>query len=191
MTSDTLSDFWNANASAEAEASRGQSLLDPRTIVDFWREHYLDTYIAPGGSKIKFITGNRGSGKSRCLRLFLSEAAERGFKTAYLSAKNVWLHDFKEVYVAVLRAVDLRDCLQSCARSVVAQMGYRFEDIPQGMNFADYLVNEGKFDPIARLELRAQISGMFFKNPRIDKNFAVCAALLTGGILGHPALEPA
>jgi hypothetical protein len=32
---------------------------------------------------------------------------------------------------------------------------------------------------------------MFFKNPRIDKNFAICAGLMTGGILGHPSLEPA
>jgi hypothetical protein len=168
-----------------------RDLADVSSLVDFWREHYLDAYIALGGSKIKFITGNPGSGKSRFLRLFLAEAAERGFKTVSLSAKNVWLHDFKEIYVAVLNAVDLEACLEACARSIVAQMGCRFEDIPQGMNFADYLTREGRFDPIARLELRAQISAMFFKNPRIDKNFAVCAALMTGGILGHPMLESA
>jgi hypothetical protein len=191
MTSDILSDFGNENASAETETSRGQTFLDPQKIVDFWREHYLDAYIAPGGSKIKFIAGKSGSGKSRCLRLFLSDAAERGFKTAYLSAKNVWLHDFKEIYAAILRTTDLQTCLQVCARNIVAQMGYRFEDIPQGMHFADYLISEGKFDPVTRLELRTQLGDAFFKNPRIDKNFAVCAALLTGGILGHPALEPA
>ncbi|MDR2296313.1 MAG: ATP-binding protein [Clostridiales Family XIII bacterium] len=184
---------WNECASTETEkeAAFDPKRLDPQMIVDFWRDHYLDGYIAPGGSKIKFITGGPGSGKSRCLRLFLSEAESRRFKTAYLSAKNVWLHDFREIYVAILRAVDLPDCLQSCARGIVAQMGCRFEDIPQGMNFADYLISEGKFDPMARLERRAQLSDMFFKNPRVDKNFAVCAALLTGGILGHPALEPA
>jgi hypothetical protein len=194
MTADIrASDFWNAGAQAEVEraVSSGQTRPDPEPIVDFWREHYLDAYIAPGGSKIKFITGTRGSGKSRCLHLFLSEAEQRRFKTVYLSAKSVWIHDFKEIYAAILNAVDLPDCLQFCARSIVAQMGRRFEDIPQGMSFADYLMSEGAFDPIARLELRAQISAMFFKNPRIDKNFAVCAALITGGILGHPVLEPA
>ncbi|MDR2354604.1 MAG: ATP-binding protein [Clostridiales Family XIII bacterium] len=184
---------WNERASTETEkeAAFDQKLLEPQMIVDFWREYYLDAYIAPGGSKIKFITGGSGSGKSRCLRLFLSEAEKRRFKIAYLSAKSVWLHDFKEIYVAILRAVNLRDCLQSCAQRVVTQMGCRFEDIPQDMNFADYLMREGRFDPVTRLELRAQLSDMFFKNPRIDKNFAVCAALLTGGILGHPVLEPA
>jgi hypothetical protein len=186
-------DAQTADAEALGQASVDppeQAFADPNVIVDFWREHYLDAYIAPGGSKIKFITGAQGSGKSRCLGLFLSEAAERNYKAVSLSAKRVWMHDFKEIYVAILNAVDLPGCLQVCARDIVGKMGYRFEDIPQGMNFADYLVSLGAFDPIARLELRTQLSAVFFKNPRIDKNFAVCAALMTGGILGHPPLEP-
>jgi hypothetical protein len=184
-------DFRSGDAAVEDADAAPQGSADPSLIVDFWREHYLDAYIAPGGSKIKFITGNPGSGKSVCLRLFLSEATERRFKTVSLSARNVWLHDFKEIYAAILNAADLRGCLEVCARDIVAKMGYRFEDIPQGMNFADYLVSIGAFDPIARLELRTQLAAAFFKNPRIDKNFAACAALMTGGILGHPILEPA
>jgi hypothetical protein len=167
----------------------GKDLADMKHLVDFWREHYLDSYIALGGSKIKFITGDPGSGKSHFLQSFLTEASERGFKTVSLSAKSVWLHDFKEIYTAILNTVDIQACLEICARNIVAQMGYHFEDIPQNINFADSLMREDLFDPIARLELRAQISAMFFKNPRIDKNFAVCAALMTGGILGHPRLE--
>jgi Cdc6-like AAA superfamily ATPase len=184
-------DFQGENAPfSNAETSR-QTFADPRLIVDFWRERYLDAYIAPGGSKIKFITGPPGSGKSHCLRLFLSAAEDRGHKNVSLSAKKVWMHDFKEIYVAILNAVDLPACLQTCARDIVAKMGYRFEDIPSGMNFAEHLVSIGAFDPIARLELRNRLSAMFFKNPRIDKNFAVCVALMTGGVLGHPTLESA
>jgi hypothetical protein len=182
--------FQDGGARAGDDGAPRRSSADPALIADFWREHYLDAYIAPGGSKIKFITGSPGSGKSRCLALFLSEAAEQGYKAVPLSAKKVWMHDFKEIYAAVLNAADLPGCLQSCAQTIVARMGYRFEDIPQGMNFADYLLSIGAFDPIARLELRTQLAAMFFKNPRIDKNFAVCAALMTGGILGHPLLEP-
>ena len=37
--------------------------------TDFWREKYLREYIREGGSKIKFITGRQGSGKSHLLRL--------------------------------------------------------------------------------------------------------------------------
>ena len=31
-------------------------------LTDFWSEKYLKEYIAYGGSKIKFITGKKGSG---------------------------------------------------------------------------------------------------------------------------------
>jgi hypothetical protein len=184
-----ISDFLGSDSQDRGADTR--DLADPAPIVDFWREHYLDAHIARGGSKIKFITGHPGSGKSRFLRLLLAEATERGFKTVSLSAKKVWLHDFKELYTAILNAADLQGCFDACARSVALQMGYRVEDIPQGMTFADALSREGLFDPVARLELRTQLNAMFFKNPRIDKNFAVCAALMTGGVLGHPLLEPA
>jgi hypothetical protein len=178
--------FGSSNADSTDQCS-----AEIKHIVDFWLEHYLDAYIALGGSKIKFVTGDAGNGKSRFLRTFLAEADKRRFKTVSLSAKNVWLHDFKEIYVAILNAVDIKGCIEICAKNIVEQMGYRFDDIPQAMNFAEYLMRENLFDPIVRLELRAQISGMFFKNPRIDKNFAVCAAMMTGGFLGHPLLEQA
>ena len=36
-------------------------------IMDFWKENYLANYLAKGGSKIKFVTGRTGSGKSHFL----------------------------------------------------------------------------------------------------------------------------
>ena len=159
-------------------------------ITDFLSEEYLDAYISLGGSKIKFITGNQGSGKSHCLRLFLSEAAARRYKVVSLSARSSWIHDFKEIYAGILAAVDITACLERCAQNVVKEMGYAPEAIPAGTSFADYLAGQDLFDPVTRRELRSQINGMLFKNPRIDKNFAICAGLMTGGILGHPSLEP-
>jgi Cdc6-like AAA superfamily ATPase len=176
---------------ADVGAASQETRVETKQLVDFWCERYLDAYIAPGGSKIKFITGNPGSGKSAYLRMFMSEADERLFKTASISAKNVWMHDFKEIYAAILDKADLQDCLRICAQYVVTQMGYDFDDIPQDKSFADYLTDKGLFDPLARLELRTQVGALFFRNHRIDKNFAVCAALLTGGFLGHPVLESA
>ena len=160
-------------------------------ITDFWLEQYLDAYISLGGSKIKFLTGDHGSGKSHCLGLFLAEAAARRYRTVALSARSSWIHDFKEIYAGALASVDFPLCLKRCAGSVIVEMGYRPEDIPEGMSFADYLASRDLFDPVTRRELRSQLNAMFFKNPRIDKNFAICAGLMTGGILGHPPLEPA
>ncbi|MDR1559196.1 MAG: ATP-binding protein, partial [Clostridiales bacterium] len=158
-------------------------------ITDFWREHYLDNFIRLGGAKIKFVTGSAGSGKTHCLRLFLSRARERGFKTVYISAKDVWLNDFKEVYAAILKAVDLPGALNNCARLIVENMGYNPDDIPEGQTFFDYLSANGNIDALTKRELRDQISRVYLKNPRLDNNFAVCCSILTGGILGYPILE--
>ncbi|MDR0654347.1 MAG: ATP-binding protein [Synergistaceae bacterium] len=160
-------------------------------ITDFWLEQYLDAYISLGGSKIKFLTGGSGSGKSHYLSLFLAEARNRRYRTVALSARSSWIHDFKEIYAGALVSVDFELCLKRCADRAIVEMGYNPEDIPEGMSFADYLASRDLFDPVTRRELRSQLNAMFFKNPRIDKNFAICAALITGGILGYPPLEPA
>jgi archaellum biogenesis ATPase FlaH len=158
-------------------------------ITDFWLEQYLDAYIAPGGSKIKFITGRRGSGKTHCMRLFLAGAKKRGYKTALISAGSTWVSDFRGIYTAVLKAVDLPDCLQQCANRIIEAMGFQPGDIPRGSTFADFLSSAGGMDPMTRRELREQIVRYFLKNPRIDNNFALACAIMTGGILGYPPLE--
>jgi hypothetical protein len=160
-------------------------------ITDFWSDQYLDRYISKGGSKIKFLTGSKGSGKSRCLSLFLSDAQNRNFKTVSISANSTWIHDFKEIYVAALEQVDITKCLKKCADNIIINMGYIPEEIPVGMTFTDYLSSEVLLDPISKRELRTMLNDMFFKNPKIDMNFAICAALITGDILGYPTLEPA
>ena len=51
-------------------------------ITDFWRDKYLREYISAGGSKIKFITGQRGSGKTHLLHL-LSNLPERNISLLF------------------------------------------------------------------------------------------------------------
>jgi hypothetical protein len=160
-------------------------------VTDFWNEQYLDAYISRGGSKIKFLTGHPGSGKSHALRLFLSDARARKYKTVALSAKQIWIHDFKEIYSAAFKAINFHACLKTCADKIIAGLGYEPADVPPIVTFADFLMARGAFDPITRRELRTLLNEMFFRNPRIDKNFAIGAALFTGDILGYPQLEPA
>ncbi len=154
-------------------------------VSDFLRDMYLP-YIANGGSKIKFVTGREGSGKTHLLELMLADAADAGFKAASFSAKNIWLNDFKEIYFEVLRTVDLMDCLAGCRDSIIRQMGFRPEDVPSHSTFADYLSAENQLDAITKREIRQTLSGMFLKNPH---NFAFTCSLLTGYLLGYPTLE--
>jgi Cdc6-like AAA superfamily ATPase len=160
-------------------------------VTSFWKEKYLDEYIAKGGSKIKFVTGSSGSGKTALLTAFSSAANAAGasFIVANLSAKTTWLHDFKEIYTAVLGKADLIACLGRVADKIIFELGYEPKDIPAGISFTDYLASAGQLDPITKREIRVLLNRTFMENPLIDNNFALSCSLITGEILGHPTLE--
>ena len=173
-----------SDKSALAEMSVG---IQP--FVSHLEEKYLSEYISLGGSKIKFVTGRPGSGKTHFLSYLSAKAAAMGFVTVNFSARDVWLHDFKEIYLEIFKHCDLPGCLEACAGEVVKGLGYEPSEIPQGVTFADHLSALGEFDAITKKEIRNQLRSYFLKNPLIDNNFAVACSLLTGGILGHPVLE--
>lgn len=163
--------------------------LDPLTA--FLSDQYLDHYICLGGSKMKFVTGRSGSGKTHFSMRMLDEAADRGFMTVSFSAKDVWLHDFREIYLEILRQCDIEHILKGCADQIVRELGYDPAQIGPGKSFMDHLSEKGEADPISRGEIRSALRTYFTKNPLLDNNFACCCSILTGGILGHPVLEPA
>ena len=157
-------------------------------LTDFLTEQYLDDYITEGGSKIKFTAGRRGSGKTHFSRIMQIEAEERDFITVRFSAQDIWLNDFKEVYLEILRQSDIERILKGCAGKIIREMDMDPAEIPESMTFMDYLAEQGKADPLSKNAIRGAIREMF-ANPRLDNNFAICCSLLTGGILGHPLLE--
>lgn len=158
-------------------------------ITDFWKKHYLDEYIREGGSKIKFVTGRAGSGKTHLLNYIAMTAWEENYVTAGFSARDIWIHDFKEIYVEVFRQCDIVECLRRCSLQIIKNLGFAPEEIPADMTFMDYLSQNDSGDAITRREIRLQLKSMFLENPMIDNNFALACSLLTGGILGHPILE--
>lgn len=167
----------------------GQLTCGIRFLADFWREKYLQEYIRNGGSKIKFVTGRTGSGKTHFLRLMTSMAREENYRTVWFSAKDVWMHDFKEIYVEIFHQCDLMSCLEAASRQLIREMGYDPQDIPEGMRFIDYLSQNGEGDAVTKREIRAQLRRFFLENPLMDNNFALACSMLTGSILGYPILE--
>ena len=94
-----LSEAPGANAVTE-ELTVGMDRL-----ADFWGRHYLEEFIPHGGSKIKFITGRAGSGKTHLLNLLTRKADSLGYITVNLSARRFMLHDFREIYLEILRQI--------------------------------------------------------------------------------------
>lgn len=158
-------------------------------LADFWREKYLQEYIRNGGSKIKFVTGRQGSGKTHFLRLMASIAREENYMTIQFSAKDIWMHDFKEIYVEIFTQCDILKCLEGVGRHLIQEMGFDYRDIPDGMKFIDYLSQNGMGDALTKREIRTQLRQIFLDNPMMDNNFALACSMLTGSILGYPVLE--
>lgn len=160
-----------------------------RFLTDFWKEKYLQEYIKNGGSKIKFVTGRKESGKTHFLRLMASTAEKENYKVVQFSAKNIWMHDFKDIYVEIFRQCDIMECLEKVSCRLIRDMGFDHHDIPQGMKFIDYLSQNGVGDAINKREIRSQLRLLFLDNPMLDNNFALACSMLTGYILGYPRLE--
>lgn len=158
-------------------------------LTDFLTEKYIQEYIAQGGSKIKFVTGCAGSGKTYLLRFMCDKAQESNYRPVFFSAKKIWLHDFKEIYLEILRQCKLMECLKGCAENLVRGMGYEPSEIPDDRTFIDYLAQENMSDALNRREIRTQLKEMFLDNPLLDNNFALACSMLTGSILGYPVLE--
>ena len=49
--------------------------------LDHIRDHYLANYIASGGSKVKVLVGDAGSGKTHLLRCIQQDAKTLGYET--------------------------------------------------------------------------------------------------------------
>ncbi|MCD7922706.1 MAG: ATP-binding protein [Clostridiales bacterium] len=177
-----MSDFENKSSSADLSCG-----ID--FLTDFWQEKYLQEYIPRGGSKIKFITGRPGSGKTHFLRLVTGLAREEHYKTVSFSANDIWMHDFRDIYVEILEQCNIMHCLEAASQCVIREMGYDPAEIPEGMKFIDYLSQNGAGDPVTRREIRSQLRRLFLDNPLLDNSFALACSMLTGSILGHPTLE--
>ena len=159
------------------------------SLTDFISSKYLKNYIPAGGSKIKFVTGNPGSGKTHFAIWMQNEAERNGFLTVFLSAKDFWLHDFREVYLQIIKQCDVSHILEGCAKTVVERMGHDPNAIPAGKKYVDLLSEMGENDAITRNALRQVLREMFVRNPLLDNTFAACCSMLTGDLLGHPILE--
>ncbi|WP_285825809.1 BREX system ATP-binding domain-containing protein [Schaedlerella arabinosiphila] len=192
-----FSDKNNTVPFPQSENSQTASALDSARqltcgidfLTDFWKEKYLQEYIKNGGSKIKFITGRTGSGKSHFLRLMTAIAQNEHYKTVQFSAKNIWMHDFKELYKEIFLQCGIMECLEGISRHLIREMGYDPDEVSDGMRFIDYLSEHGQADALTRREIRTQLKHIFLENPMLDNNFALACSMLTGSILGYPVLE--
>ena len=159
------------------ERTRGEGL---RFLLDFWKQKYLEEYIPNGGSKIKFLTGKDGSGKTYALHQIMQDARECGYLAVMFSAGDISLADFAQIYREIAAKADISQCLDKYADEILRSLGKNPELIPEGRTAIDYYTSTGEMSIILRSEIRDAITTSVLKNPNIDHTFAqVCALLLS------------
>ncbi len=101
-----------------------QMTLGRGVWLDRVREHYLENYLADGGSKVKVLVGDAGTGKTHLLRSVAQDAQMLGYATVYLSARKHKLNDLPGLYQAIVAQLDMDALVQGVCCYVAAELGY-------------------------------------------------------------------
>jgi hypothetical protein len=150
-------------------------------VQDFWLTNYVGRFIPHGGSKVKWIRGREGAGKSHLLRSLALAAEASGMLTAELDAQATSLRGIDEFVRAVLGALDYRRVIDRLSEQVVVQMGYDPEDVAGDDSFLAWLVREH-----TRVETRASaaIREAVLKPLDIDLNLKTALGFALDRTLG-------
>ena len=129
-------------------------------------EDDLDHYIAKGGAKVRFISGDYGDGKTHFMSVVRHLAMEKGFAVSFVVlTRDVPIHKFETVYQAVVR--QLRGNFTGTGiRALLTAWLDRLEKAP----------GKGQ-GPDAGPSYRA-LAGQFKEIPEMDISFANALAAL-------------
>ena len=111
-------------------------------VSSFLKKEYFDTFISHGGSKIKFVTGKKGRGKSHLLKLLAFDAEDSGFVTVELDSRSLLLSDLTNLYLAVFEKLDLDDLVKRSAVRMMNSIGYDYTPVNM-KSFSSWLSDQG------------------------------------------------
>ncbi len=118
--------------------------VDPGGIAAFWRDQYLGSYVAEGGSAVKWLRGREGSGKTRLLSEMRRVAAAEGYLTAGVSAREVMIGRFDELYRVILRDLPLEDIARRFAAEAAHRAGAPDFRPGEDVDLETYLLARGR-----------------------------------------------
>lgn len=123
-------------------AALRQVSVDPGDIQAFWQTHYLDRFIRRGGSKVKWVVGREGAGKTHALRYLEMVAQSAGYLTVALDARVTSLRGIQELTREALAILDRTVILNGLTEQAIQKMGYEVEEQDPSAPFLEWLVND-------------------------------------------------
>ncbi len=115
------------------ELRKGSVPADDVTVFTVGRENWLkfieddlDHYIAKGGAKVRFISGDYGDGKTHFMSVISNMAKQKGFAVSFVVlTREVPIHKFEMVYQSIVRQLDALQTSQDSKTSEAPETGIR------------------------------------------------------------------
>ena len=143
-------------------------------------DYYLDNYIPKGGSKVKVLIGNEGTGKTHLLRCIEYKAREMGYNSIYFSARNVEnkINNIINFYRMIAANIDFEKIITGLCLKVATNMGYN-EDVYDGSGkIMPLLIKDGFGQYDAAREIRNAVYNTF-KDSDLSPSFFTFACIIT------------
>lgn len=132
--------------------------VDTGAMNRFWVEHYACRFIPAGGSKVKWIQGREGSGKSHALHQLALEARHVGMLVVELDAQTEWLRGIEEFVRSLLQKLPYETVLYALSRQVINKMGYDAGEVGEPSSLLEWLVtSRGRIRERALADVREAV----------------------------------
>lgn len=159
-------------------------------MIGFLAEHYAQRFIPEGGSKVKWILGTPGAGKSHALKMLEAAAAEAGLLAVALDAGEVPLRGIQEFTQAVLSQLDTTAICRGLCDAVIQKMGYDAASLPPDTALLAWMVAErGRIHERAAAEIREEVDRAV-SGVDADLSLKVAVSLKMAELLGVPSPDP-
>jgi hypothetical protein len=107
--------------------------------ADFFVERTLAGYVGAGGSKVKFLVGPAGTGKTHALRYLCLRATDAGFQSCFVDLTAIRMQYFHQLYGAIAAAIDVAPLIGAFAGRVVRRFGYDPAGVTPGVTFVSWM----------------------------------------------------
>lgn len=171
----------------DEEALKTITVREQDGIWDFWRSCYLEGYTAEGGSKVKFLIGRQGSGKTHALLMLQHVARQLGYVSVFIDTRMVRLNKFDSIYQAVFDHVDIEALVIGYCSRVLENLGYNPGQVPTEQDFFSWVVEQGRAAETIRREIQEQLDGLYHDR-KINHSFAIAFVQLCTDYLGSRRL---
>lgn len=124
-------------------------------------EHLLENFIFEGGSKVKVLVGDQGTGKTHLLRHVEADARDLGYETVFISLRDAnWrLSDIVSLYTTIADQIDREAIVRGLCRRVASALGYGSDEYDGSVPLFPLLIEKGGLTKdVARRELVSGVS---------------------------------